>query len=363
MVGIADVPRTVVATAPAPTPAIRGRSRAPIACRRPDTRPQRHPPPRDLAPPMPFPPDHPADPPSEHRPTGAAGDASGEAAGRSGGSGAPDDRRPALRLVGTPAKPRGGAAPEARRPGRPGPSIGRASPSRGGLRLADESPPSPSTAGRHRTDAPRGAAADADRRRVAGENRRASDARIDPRWILAARAYAQLQGAILTPERRDRVLRTARRLGVPVFDANLIIAAVQDRARRGQGPADAWETIRGIGEDETSRPAVPPAPAAPGRRRTDAPGRSVPARTAAVAATVSRPASTSTSPAPPTATTRGREPALLRPVPAVPRTDRPTAPDRPARRGRTARRIVRWAAAAMVAGGLAWWVARWITGG
>ncbi|MHC4980900.1 MAG: hypothetical protein ACYTGT_18095, partial [Planctomycetota bacterium] len=66
------------------------------------------------------------------------------------------------------------------------------------------------------------------RQAVADENRAAAASRglnpTDPRWVLAARAYSQLQGSALTYERRLRVMRTARRLGVRPFDANLIIA-------------------------------------------------------------------------------------------------------------------------------------------
>ena len=75
------------------------------------------------------------------------------------------------------------------------------------------------------------------RQDVANENRRAGQNRAlsptDPRWVLAVRAYGQLQGSTLTPERRERVMRTARQLGVRPFDANVIVAVVQDHARRG----------------------------------------------------------------------------------------------------------------------------------
>lgn len=60
----------------------------------------------------------------------------------------------------------------------------------------------------------------------------------DPRWVLAVRAYSQLQGSAMTLDRRQRVMQTAQQLGVRPFDANLIIAVVQDHARRGQ-PLDA----------------------------------------------------------------------------------------------------------------------------
>lgn len=43
---------------------------------------------------------------------------------------------------------------------------------------------------------------------------------------------ARLQGTMLTPERRDEVLATGKRLGLRPFESNLIIAIVQDQARR-----------------------------------------------------------------------------------------------------------------------------------
>ena len=55
----------------------------------------------------------------------------------------------------------------------------------------------------------------------------------DPRWVLAVRTAEQLQGPILRPEGRERLLRLGKVLGLTPFDTNLIIAIVQDRARRG----------------------------------------------------------------------------------------------------------------------------------
>ncbi len=84
-------------------------------------------------------------------------------------------------------------------------------------------------------------------RDVADENRAAarnpSLDPTDPRWVLAARTHSQLQGSALTPERRARVLRTARQLGVRPFEANVIIAIVQDHARRGSPLAKAADTL------------------------------------------------------------------------------------------------------------------------
>lgn len=84
------------------------------------------------------------------------------------------------------------------------------------------------------------------REAIARENHIAARSSLDPgdpRWVLAARAYAQLQGATLTPDRRERVLKTARLLGVRTFDANVIIAIVQDTARRGRPLGEAHPLI------------------------------------------------------------------------------------------------------------------------
>ncbi len=77
----------------------------------------------------------------------------------------------------------------------------------------------------------------------------------DPRWVLAARAHSQLEGSMLTPDRRLRVMRTAQVLGVRPFDASLIIAIVQDRARRGEPLHDAIATLQLVRKPATRRPA------------------------------------------------------------------------------------------------------------
>lgn len=84
------------------------------------------------------------------------------------------------------------------------------------------------------------------RQDVIKENRLAAHqpmAPTDPRWVLAARAYSQLEGTMLTPDRRQRVLKTARAIGVRPFDATLIIAIVQDQARAGRPLADAEPSL------------------------------------------------------------------------------------------------------------------------
>ncbi|MCA9284498.1 MAG: hypothetical protein KDA22_04745 [Phycisphaerales bacterium] len=83
------------------------------------------------------------------------------------------------------------------------------------------------------------ASVDAARRRAVAEENVAAAHNLaidpsDPRWRVALAAAGLLDGAALAPDRRQRVLRTARELGVRLFDANLIIAVVQDAARSGR---------------------------------------------------------------------------------------------------------------------------------
>lgn len=59
----------------------------------------------------------------------------------------------------------------------------------------------------------------------------------DPRWVLAVRTAEQLEGTLLSPEKRQRLIRTGRVMGLTAFDCNLVIAIVQDQARRGHAPA------------------------------------------------------------------------------------------------------------------------------
>ncbi|TVQ80882.1 MAG: hypothetical protein EA380_02795, partial [Phycisphaeraceae bacterium] len=60
----------------------------------------------------------------------------------------------------------------------------------------------------------------------------------DARRVLAVRTSEALEGgasAILRPDRRRRILDLAQGMGLRPFDANLVIAIVQDSARRGVG--------------------------------------------------------------------------------------------------------------------------------
>ena len=65
----------------------------------------------------------------------------------------------------------------------------------------------------------------------------------DPRWMLACATRDSLQGAVLTYENRRKLMRLAQRVGIRAFDANLIVAIVQDRARRGEPLDTATEAI------------------------------------------------------------------------------------------------------------------------
>ena len=58
----------------------------------------------------------------------------------------------------------------------------------------------------------------------------------DPRWVLAIKVSEALQGATLTLDRRQRLIRLGKLLGLTPFDANLIVAIIQDQARRGVRP-------------------------------------------------------------------------------------------------------------------------------
>ncbi len=110
---------------------------------------------------------------------------------------------------------------------------GSSIPSRPSLRLVrpgEEQPTEPKAA-------PRPAHRAAAYEHIAGENRAAAATDMDPtdpRWVLALRVAQSLEGAQLRPHKRERLLQLATHLGMRPFDANLIIALVQDRARRGE---------------------------------------------------------------------------------------------------------------------------------
>ncbi len=82
------------------------------------------------------------------------------------------------------------------------------------------------------------------RRDVEIENRRsaalARDAHEDVRRVLALRAAESLEGgraAVLRPDARRRLVRLGTMLGMRRFESNLVLAVVQEGARRGETPA------------------------------------------------------------------------------------------------------------------------------
>ncbi|MCH2161303.1 MAG: hypothetical protein MK085_05470 [Phycisphaerales bacterium] len=94
------------------------------------------------------------------------------------------------------------------------------------------------------------------RQRVALENRLAAGMAIDettPHWQLANETAQALEGEILRPDRRRALVTRAQRLGVRPFDANLVFALVQDRARRGETVSDAAAPLALLAE----RPRTP----------------------------------------------------------------------------------------------------------
>ena len=95
------------------------------------------------------------------------------------------------------------------------------------------------------------------RQRVALENRLAADIAIDettPHWQLANETAEALEGEILRPDRRRALVTRAQHLGVRPFDANLVFALVQDRARRGESVGDAAAPLALLAEKPARRP-------------------------------------------------------------------------------------------------------------
>lgn len=74
---------------------------------------------------------------------------------------------------------------------------------------------------------------------IAAENHNAAGlSAVDARWVLAVQVARNLEGgksASLPPERRSRLVATAVDMGLRPFDANLVIAIVQDGVRTGEG--------------------------------------------------------------------------------------------------------------------------------
>lgn len=96
-------------------------------------------------------------------------------------------------------------------------------------------------------------------RQVAAENISAAGLpATDARFIFAVEVNRSLEGgkaAILRPERRRNLVASAVDMGLRPFDANLVIAIVQDQARQGFGISlDAEKSLRLVHAPQT-RPA------------------------------------------------------------------------------------------------------------
>lgn len=55
----------------------------------------------------------------------------------------------------------------------------------------------------------------------------------DPRWVLAIRTAQVMQGDVLPPTQRETLMIQGKSMGLSAFDCSLILAIIQDRARRG----------------------------------------------------------------------------------------------------------------------------------
>lgn len=55
----------------------------------------------------------------------------------------------------------------------------------------------------------------------------------DPRWVLAIRTAEVMQGDVLPPAKRETLMGLGKSMGLSAFDCSLILAIIQDRARRG----------------------------------------------------------------------------------------------------------------------------------
>ena len=85
----------------------------------------------------------------------------------------------------------------------------------------------------------------------------------DARWRLATETQQALQGAVLAYEDRRSLLALAHRMGIRAFDANLILAIVQDRARRGESLQSAAPTLAVLPRPTAAASAVMPSSVEP----------------------------------------------------------------------------------------------------
>jgi hypothetical protein len=55
----------------------------------------------------------------------------------------------------------------------------------------------------------------------------------DPRWVLAVATAQLMEGDVLPPHKREALMTKGKAMGLTAFDCSLILATIQDRARRG----------------------------------------------------------------------------------------------------------------------------------
>lgn len=55
----------------------------------------------------------------------------------------------------------------------------------------------------------------------------------DPRWVLAVSTAQLMEGTVLPPHKRETLMSQGKSMGLSPFDCSLILAIIQDRARRG----------------------------------------------------------------------------------------------------------------------------------
>lgn len=117
----------------------------------------------------------------------------------------------------------------------------------------------------------------ASRASVGAENRAATTLTPDDARMITAKLAAEAieggRAAIIRPEVRRRLVATATGMGLRPFDANLVIAIVQDDARTGAGSGGLASRVRAsISRDASSRIAlVRPGHRAPTAKREIAP--------------------------------------------------------------------------------------------